>query len=84
MRRSADRDSPNLDAVLTKKSIWDLSSQAEMLDRMELGPEAVMVTQVGGAYGDVEGSRARWAETWPTLPEWLILREVSNASSISR
>ena len=39
-----------------------------MLDRMELGPEAVMVTHVGGAYGDVGGSRARWAETWPTLP----------------
>ncbi len=57
------------DPVLTKKSIWDLSSQAEMLDRMELGPEAVMVTHVGGAYGDVERSRTRWAETWPTLPE---------------
>ncbi len=57
------------DPALTKKSIWDLASQAEMLDRMELGPEAVMVTHVGGAYGDVEGSRARWVETWSTLPE---------------
>ena len=57
------------DPLLTKKSIWDLSSQAEMLDRMGLGPEAVMVTHVGGAYGDVEKSRTRWAETWPTLPE---------------
>jgi UV DNA damage endonuclease len=57
------------DPEITRKSISDLSSQAEMLDRMELGPEAVMVTHVGGAYGDVEGSRARWARTWPTLPE---------------
>ena len=57
------------DPELTRKSIWDLSSQAEMLDRMELGPEAVLVTHVGGAYGDVETSRARWAQTWPTLPE---------------
>ncbi len=57
------------DPALTKKSIWDLASQAEMLDRMELGPEAVMVTHVGGAYGDTEASRARWAQTWPTLPE---------------
>ena len=57
------------DPVLTKKSIWGLSYQAEMLARMELGPEAVMVTHVGGVYGDVQGSRARWAETWPTLPE---------------
>ncbi len=57
------------DPTLTKKSIWDLASQAEMLDRMELGPEAVMVTHVGGTYGDTEASRARWVETWPTLPE---------------
>src|SRR4028119_1621048 len=57
------------DPELTKKSIWDLSSQAEMLDRMELGPEAVLVTHVGGVYGDLPASRARWVETWPTLPE---------------
>ena len=57
------------DPALTRKSIWDLSSQAEMLDRMELGPEAVLVTHVGGTYGDTDASRARWAETWPTLPE---------------
>jgi UV DNA damage endonuclease len=57
------------DPELTRKSVWDLSSQAEMLDRMELGPEAVLVTHVGGVYGDLPASRARWAETWPTLPE---------------
>jgi UV DNA damage endonuclease len=57
------------DPELTRKSIWDLSSQAEMLDRMELGPEAVLVTHVGGVYGDVKESRARWARTWATLPE---------------
>jgi UV DNA damage endonuclease len=60
-------NSPNPE--LTRKSVWDLTSQAEMLDRMELGPEAVMVIHVGGVYGDLEGSRARWAEVWPTLPE---------------
>ena len=57
------------DPELTRKSVWDLASQAEMLDRMELGPEAVIVTHVGGTYGDIEACRARWAETWPTLPE---------------
>ena len=57
------------DPELTRKSIWDLASQAEMLDRMELGPEAVLVTHVGGVYGDRETSRARWAETWKGLPE---------------
>ncbi|RAK51531.1 UV DNA damage repair endonuclease UvsE [Phenylobacterium deserti] len=57
------------DETLTRKSIWDLSSQAEMLDRMGLGDEAVMVTHVGGVYGDPVQSRARWAERWPRLPE---------------
>jgi UV DNA damage endonuclease len=57
------------DPELVRKSIWDLTSQAEMLDRMELGPEAVLVVHVGGAYGDRAASNARWVETWATLPE---------------
>jgi UV DNA damage endonuclease len=58
------------DAALVEKSIWDLSSQAEMLDRMELGPEAVMVIHVGGTYGDRASANARWVETWnKKLPE---------------
>jgi UV DNA damage endonuclease len=57
------------DPALTAKSVWDLASQAEMLDLMELGPEAVVVTHVGGAYGDRQKSAARWAGAWETLPE---------------
>jgi UV DNA damage endonuclease len=58
------------DATLVEKSIWDLSSQAEMLDRMELGPEAVVVIHVGGTYGDRAAANARWVETWRNkLPE---------------
>lgn len=57
------------DPALTEKSIWDLLSQAEMLDRMELGPEAVLVTHVGGVYGDRQAANRRWAETWTSLPE---------------
>jgi UV DNA damage endonuclease len=57
------------DPVLTRKSIWDLASQAEMLDRMGCGPEAVLVTHVGGVYGDHEASRARWIEGWQQCPE---------------
>ena len=49
------------DPATRRKSVWDLSSQAEMLDRMELGPEAVMVIHVGGAYGDASrAARAGW------------------------
>ena len=57
------------DPVLVKKSIWDLTSQSEMLDLMGLGPEAVVVTHVGGVYEDRDAARRRWVETWATLPE---------------
>lgn len=57
------------DPELTRKSIWDLSSQAEMLDRMGLDDEAVMVTHVGGVYDDREAARARWIDGWTACPE---------------
>ena len=57
------------DPALVARSVADLVSQADMLDRMELGPEAVLVIHVGGTYGDVPASRARWIETWHRLPE---------------
>lgn len=55
--------------ALTRKSMWDLNSQAEMLDQMECGPEAILVVHVGGAYGDRESGWRRWAETWKRLSE---------------
>jgi UV DNA damage endonuclease len=54
---------------LTRKSMADLDSQAEMLDLMECGPEAVLVVHVGGAYGDRVSGRERWIRTWPKLSE---------------
>lgn len=57
------------DRAIVEKSIWDLLSQAEMLDRMELGPEAVVVIHVGGTYGDKVSGRQRWAETYARCPE---------------
>jgi len=36
----------------------------------------VLVTHVGGTYGDTEASRARWVDTWPTLPEHVHRRVV--------
>jgi UV DNA damage endonuclease len=57
------------DPELTRKSIWDLSSQAEILDRMEANDEAVLVTHVGGVYGDKDAARARWIDGWNQCPE---------------
>lgn len=57
------------DPKLTAKSIWDLASQSEMLDRMGCGPEAVVITHVGGVYGDHEASRERWVRGWEQCPD---------------
>ena len=55
--------------TLTQKSMADLDSQAEMLDLMECGPEAILVVHVGGAYGDRDTGCQRWIRTWPRLSE---------------
>lgn len=57
------------DEALVDKSILDLAAQARMLDAMELEAEAVVVTHVGGVYGDLESGRERWARAWERLPE---------------
>ncbi|MFV0623942.1 UV DNA damage repair endonuclease UvsE [Sphingomonas sp. ac-8] len=57
------------DADLTRRSIHDLASQSEMLDRMGLDDEAVVITHVGGVYDDREAARARWIEGWEQSPD---------------
>ena len=64
------------DPAIVAKSVNDLASQADMLDRMGLGPEAVLVTHVGGVYDDREAARARWVEAWHRLPEHVRARLV--------
>jgi UV DNA damage endonuclease len=55
------------DIELCKKGIWDLVVQAEILDIMGLGPEAVLVIHVGGSYGDNRSGIDRWCATWDNL-----------------
>ena len=57
------------DPVLVEKSVRDLLAGAEILDAMELGPEAVLVIHVGGTYNDHKSGCQRWVETYKTLPE---------------
>ena len=65
------------DPALVGKSIADLASQAEMLDRMGLGPEAVLVIHLGGTYDDRPAARVRWVETWEArLPQHVKARLV--------
>ena len=57
------------DPALRERSAWDLRVQAEILDAMHLGPEAVMVIHVGGLYGDTVSGIDRWCRTWETLSD---------------
>ena len=55
--------------LLVEKSIADLAAQSEMLDRMELGREAVVVVHAGGSYGDRVSGCERWIKTYEKLPK---------------
>ena len=57
------------DVEIVRKSVNDLASQADMLDRMGLGPESVLVTHVGGVYDDRAAARERWVDNFHRLPE---------------
>lgn len=54
---------------LVETSARDFLAQAEMLDIMEQGDEGVVVTHVGGVYGEREAARSRFIEHFKALPE---------------
>lgn len=58
-----------LDPAITAKGIADVDAQAELLDAMEQGPEAVVVLHLGGAYGDRDAAMRRFAASFPRLSE---------------
>jgi UV DNA damage endonuclease len=58
-----------LDEEIAQKSIVDLNAQAQILDSMGCGPEAVVITHVGGVYGDREESLARFIRRYRDLPD---------------
>ena len=48
------------DPAINAQGIRDVDAQAELLDAMEQGPEAVVVLHLGGAYGDREAALRRF------------------------
>jgi UV DNA damage endonuclease len=54
---------------LVETSTRDFLAQAQMLDLMEQGPEAVVVTHVGGVYGEREAAMQRFIDHFHKLPE---------------
>lgn len=57
------------DEALAAKSAREIAAQAEMLDRMGLDDEAVVVVHVGGVYDSHERSRERFVAAVERLPE---------------
>lgn len=58
-----------LDERINAKGLWDVNAQAELLDAMEQGPEAVVILHLGGAYGDKDAALRRFVENYPRLGE---------------
>ncbi len=57
------------DQAIAVKAAADLESQARLLDLMGLGPEAVVVTHVGGLYGDKAAAMERFVTNHRGLSE---------------
>lgn len=57
------------DETLAAKSALEIAAQAELLDRMGLGDEAVVVAHVGGVYESREQARGRFVLAFEQLPE---------------
>lgn len=58
-----------LDEEVAAKSIADLNAQARLLDALGCGPEGVVVTHVGGVYGERQASLERFVRRYHTLPQ---------------
>ena len=57
------------DEEIAQKSIADLNAQAQILEMMGLDDNAVVITHVGGAYGDKAAGIERFARRYALLPE---------------
>ncbi|OCF34435.1 UV damage endonuclease UvdE [Kwoniella heveanensis CBS 569] len=53
-------------ANVIESSIRELEYQCEIMDRMEIGAEGVMIIHMGGIYGDKESTLARFKENYTT------------------
>ena len=54
---------------IVQDTIRDLSYHAEMLDRMGLDSDSVMIIHMGGVYGDKEAAIQRFEKVFKTLPK---------------
>lgn len=57
------------DERIAEQSVMDFVAESRILDAMGQGPEAVVVTHVGGVYGDKAASMERFISRYEGLPE---------------
>jgi UV DNA damage endonuclease len=57
-----------LDETVARRSIQQATAHAKILEAMGLGPEAVIVTHIGGLYGDRDAALARFIQIRSRLP----------------
>ncbi len=68
---------------LVETSTRDFVAQAQMLDIMEQPLEAVVVTHVGGVYGDRDAARQRFIDHFKALPDVAARRLVLENDDVS-
>ncbi|HEV3052597.1 MAG TPA: hypothetical protein VGX50_19955, partial [Longimicrobium sp.] len=57
------------DPAINAKGIADVNAQAELLDAMEQGPEAIVILHLGGAYGNKDAAMQRFIDNYPRLSD---------------
>jgi UV DNA damage endonuclease len=57
-----------LDEAIADRSAADIATKVQMLEAMNLGPEAVVVIHLGGVYGDKTSAMERFVTRYEGLP----------------
>ncbi len=71
------------DERIAVAAVRDFIYHADFLDALGVGPEAKIVTHVGGAYGDRDAAMHRFVRRYETLPENVRARLVLENDEIS-
>jgi UV DNA damage endonuclease len=56
------------DEAIAAKGVAEITAQAQILEAMNLGPEAVVVIHLGGVYGDKKSAMERFVTRYERLP----------------
>lgn len=71
------------DPRIAAAAVRDFACHAAFLDGLGIGPEAKIVTHVGGVYGDRPAAMARWVDAYRRLPDALRDRLVLENDDVS-